>query len=237
MNSRDRYLARASAAYNDQFQNPANADLWGVNAGRGYLADHGIESFDIAKRYQLGVVINPLPGDHVFQDMLVFPYITPAGIKGLKFRRLKNDDDGRGKNLVHDGQPVRLYNTQAYFDAGDVIGIAEGEADAICATERLGIPTVGIPGSENWKKYKGIWASLFKNFQNVYVFTDGDKINKLGVRPGEELGKGIVESLGWRARIIRSPEGEDVSSMVAAGRHAELEAQYLGDTDEDDDDE
>lgn len=236
MNSRDKYLARASAEYSEQFLNRDHADLWGVNAGREYLADHGIEAFSIAEKYQLGVVINPLPGDHIFQDMLVFPYITPAGIKGLKFRRLKPDDDGRGKNLVHDGQPVRLYNTAAYFDAGDVIGIAEGEADAICATERLGIPTIGIPGADTWKSNKGVWSSLFKNFQSVYVFTDGDKLNpKTNLRAGEELGKGIVASLGWRARIIRSPEGQDISSMVAAGRHAELEAQYLGDGEDDDD--
>jgi len=201
------------------------------------LANHGIEAFSIAQAYMLGVVIEPLPGDHIFQDMLVFPYITPARVKGLKFRRLTPDTDGRGKNLVHDGQELRLYNVQAYFDADMTIGIAEGEADAICATERLGIPTIGIPGSEAWKKHSGIWASLFKNFQNVLVFTDGDKVNsQTGLRPGEELGKQIASSLGWRARVIRCPEGEDVSSMVAAGRAEELEAQWSADDEDGEDD-
>ena len=197
------------------------------------MSNHGIEAYSIAEKYQLGVVIDPLPGDHFFQGMLVFPYITPARVKGLKFRRLEPDNDGRGKNLVHDGHETRLYNVQAWFDAGEVIGIAEGEADAICATERLGIPTIGIPGAEVWKSKHQIWSALFKNFQEVYVFTDGDKINpQTGLRPGEEFGKMVAGSLDWRARIIRCPEGEDVSSMVAAGRAQELEAQYRSDDDD-----
>ena len=83
-----------------------------------------------------------------------------------------------------------------------------------------------------WKANKRIWAPLFKNFQRVLVFTDGDPFNpNTGLRPGEELGKQIAASLGWRARVIKCPEGEDVSSMVAGGRADELIKQVGSDDD------
>lgn len=196
------------------------------------MTEHGITALDhprIVDKYQLGVVIEPLPGDEGFAGMLVFPYLTKHGVKALKFRRL---DGGKPKNLVPEGQKVRLYNPNAYFDATGVVGLAEGEADAIAATEVLGVPTLGIPGAEDWKAYKRIWAPLFKNFQKVLVFTDGDPINEnTGLRPGEELGKAIRESLTWRVKIVKCPEGEDVSSMVASNRADELVKQFGDDED------
>jgi hypothetical protein len=121
------------------------------------------------------------------------------------------------------GQHLRLYNTAAYFNATDTIGISEGEIDAICATERLCIPTIGMPGAEAWKANRIVWSTIFKNFQTVYVWTHGDPINeKTGLRAGEEMGKAIQEDLGFRTKIIPCPEGEDVSSMVASGRIKEL---------------
>ena len=229
MNSRDRYLARASRTYHEQFLNGAGSSPSVINAGRKYLSNHGIGTRQVAVKYQLGVVIEPLQGDEFFTGMLVFPYLTPNGVRGIKFRRL---DDRQPKNMQHAGQPARLYNSRAYFDAGEKIGIAEGEADAIAATERLGIPTVGVPGAEAWTARRQVWTPVFKNFTRVLIFTDGDPVNKqTGLRPGEEMGKAIAESLGWRARIVKSPEGQDVSSMVAAGRIEELTKQF-GDDDE-----
>lgn len=178
----------------------------------------------------MGVVIDPLHGDEAFTGMLVIPYLTKHGVRSVKFRNLR---DNGPKNLYHEGQKHRLYNPNAYFDADDIIGIAEGESDAICATERLEVPTVGIPGVEAWKANRRVWAPIFKNFRKVLVFTDGDPVNKnTGLKPGEEMGKAIRESLGWRSRIIASPEGFDVCSMVHDGREKELIDQF-GEDDED----
>jgi hypothetical protein len=185
------------------------------------LTEHGIFEAKIVEAYQLGVVADPLQGDEGFRGMISIPFLTKAGVRAIRFRNLRGGDGP--KYLQHTGQTTRLYNTAAYFKANDAIGIAEGEIDAIVATERLEIPTIGIPGCEMWTKYKPVWAPVFKNFQRVYVFTDGDPVNKkTGSRPGEELGKAVAESLGWRVRIIACPEGEDVSSMVAADRSKEL---------------
>jgi hypothetical protein len=204
------------------------------------LSEHGIKGDDqgrIVDKYRLGVVIDPLNGDERFGGMLSIPYLTPRGVKAVKFRRL---DGGKPKMAAPKSQPVRLYNTLACFDAGQVIGLAEGEVDAIVATEMLGIPTMGIPGAENWVKYGRIWAPLFKNFRQVLVFKDGDAEQKrirngqeVMVRPGEELADAIVQSLKQKALVVDCPEPEDVSSMVAAGRAKELSDQWA----EDDDDE
>lgn len=212
-----------------------------MNAGRQYLADHGIkgrEQIEFVDKYQYGVVIKPLPGDERFTGMLAIPYLTPRGVRAIKFRRL---DDGKPKFAQVAGQGVRLYNTQAYFDADEVIGIAEGEIDAAIATERLGLPTLGIPGAEMWIAHNDIWAHLFKNFQRVLILADGDpemtitrNSQETKIRPGEEFAKTIVASLKLKARIIQCPEGEDVSSMVAAGRAAELADQFSDDEEGDD---
>ena len=237
MNSRDRYLAKASRTYHNQLK-LRNGSRDGLNGIKDYLTEHGIFDKRIRDRYQLGVVSEPLPGDERFSGMMSIPYLSRGGVKAIKFRNI----GGKPKYAQHTGQAVRLYNVAAFFAAGDVIGIAEGEIDAIVATERLSIPTIGVPGAEMWKAHRTIWTPIFKNFQTVYVFTDGDPIDALtGRRPGEELGTAITESLKWRARVIPSPEGEDVGSMVAAGRAKELLDKLPADDDdegnpEDDDD-
>ena len=164
--------------------------------------------------------------------MLAIPYLTRNGPKAIRFRRL---DGGKPKYAQHTGSLTRLFNTAAYFTADDTIGIAEGEIDAVVATERLHIPTIGVPGCEMWVSKRAIWPTIFKNFQTVYVFTDGDPVNEqTGVRPGEELGRAVQESLGFRAKIIACPLGEDVSSMVTSGRSQEL-LDKMGDDPEDGD--
>lgn len=235
-NSRERYLERASNLYHDQFRSRGNVANSAVKSGRRYLDEHGIPAQDqgrIVDAYRLGVVVSPLPGDERFAGMLAIPYLTPRGVKAIKFRRL---DEGKPKYAAPKNQPVRLYNTLAYFAAlaiGPKIGISEGEIDAVVATEILGVPTIGVPGAENWVKYGTVWTPLFKNFQEVLIFKDGDPEQererngvKIKVRPGDELADAICESLKTKARVIDCPEREDISSMVAAGRAAEITRQY-----------
>jgi hypothetical protein len=212
-----------------------------VNAGRKYLSEHGIRGIEqgrIVDKYRLGVVINPLKGDERFTGMLSIPYLSPRGVKSIKYRRL-GELAGKSKMAAPKNQPLRLYNTLAYFEAGTVIGLCEGEIDAIVASECLGIPSMGIPGAENWIKYGAVWTPLFKNFQQVLIFEDGDPLQtrirngaEVTVRPGEELAEAVSQSLKLKARIVTCPESQDVSSMVAEGRAAELTAQWAEDTDD-----
>ena len=210
LNSLERYLAKASKTYHRQLAESESLDDH-PTIGR-YLTDHGIAEGRIVATYRLGVVGEPLPGDERFAGMLVIPYLTRGGVKTIRFR---NMNGGKPKFAQHAGQKTRLYNAAAYFKADDTIGITEGEIDAIVATEILGIPTMGIPGAQMWSAHKSIWVPVFKNFSRVLVLRDGDDA-------GQELADAVSDSLKWRARTIEIPKGEDVSSMVAAGRQDEI---------------
>ena len=177
----------------------------------GYLRDHAIDQA-IAIKYELGFVAEPLPGDERFQGMLSIPYLTPAGVQAIKFRSLNASG---AKYAQSHGQKGRLYNTEAYFTAKNVIGISEGEMDAIAATEHLGIPTLGVPGANAWKD---TWRLLFRDFTTVFVFGDGDAKES----EAYQFPIALADAIGWRARIVRCPEGEDVSSMAAKERTEEL---------------
>jgi DNA primase len=172
------------------------------------LRNHAID-FATSIKYMLGYVAEPLPGDERFQGMLSIPYLTPAGVRAIKFRSLSTEG---AKYNQHNGQKGRLYNAPAYFEAGTEIGISEGEMDAIAASEHLNVPTLGVPGTQGWKS---AWRHVLEDFTMVYIFGDGDQ-------PGRAFADEMAELVGWRARIIQCPEGEDVSSMAAKGREGEL---------------
>jgi len=226
---RERYLERASRRYRDQFLSRENASHWAVSAGKTYLTNHGLfdpahPSARIVQKYCLGVVVNPAPGDERFEGWLSIPYLTRRGVKAMRFRNLK--DDGGAKYGQAKGQPTRLYNPEALFGTHLEIGIAEGEIDALAATEGLGLPTVGIPGATQWTAHQRMWAPLFKDFERVFILRDGDQA-------GQDLADAITETLKLKARVINMPDEEDVSSMLVQGRAAELTKQFKED-DEDD---
>ena len=208
-NSRKRYLASASEAYAAQLAELRPGS--DPNGAIRYLADHGVD-FGIAAKYQLGYVAQAVPGDERFTGMLSIPYLTPAGVRGMKFRSLSS---GGGKYAKHAGEKNRLYNAPAYFNAGTAIGLSEGEMDAIAASEHLAIPTLGVPGVEAWKEQ---WRLVFRDFSTVLIFGDGDQ-------PGRDFAYEMAEIIGDRSRIVQCPDGEDVSSMVAGGRADELLAK------------
>lgn len=176
-----------------------------------YLSDHAIDQA-ISIKYELGFVAEPLPGDERFRGMLSIPYLTPSGPVAIKFRALT---DSGAKYAQSQGQEGRLYNTAAYFEAGTTIGISEGEMDAIAATEHLGVPTLGVPGAKAWKDK---WTILFKDFLQVFVFADGDAEDS----EAWQFPLTVAAAIGWRAKIIRCPQTEDVSSMCGQGRQGEL---------------
>lgn len=199
-------LERRSAAYADQLRTTP-PDLY-PNGARAYFQEHSI-SYAIALKYGLGIVVHPEKGDERFSGMVSLPYRTRAGVAMIKFRNITGDGN---KYEQPSGQTGRLYNPEAFFSRGSVIGICEGEFDAIAATEILGIPSVGAPGAKSWKP---IWREPFLDFSEVIVFGDGDS-------PGYDFAREVAERIGRRARIVMCPDQEDVSSMCAAGRQAEL---------------
>lgn len=213
-NSQSAYLARASETYARQLEKVSPVrDTYGAIP---YLTEHGL-GYAAAMRYQLGIVDEPMPGDDQFRGMLSIPYLSRAGVMALKFRQLAQGASPKYQQRA--GQKVRLYNVAAYFAADDVIGLAEGEIDAISATESLGLPTIGIPGTQMWAANERTWRPVFKDFRAVVLFRDGDTA-------GREMSKELASAIGWRLRTVACPDGMDVSSAVAAGLADELRHQW-----------
>ena len=192
-----------------------------------YLTAHGVTK-DMAERYQLGFV-NPVEAaDRQFEGRLSIPYITRTGIVAFKYRCTLPHDC---KEYARDGHPLHakyaaplgqepwIFNPAAFFDAEDVLGIAEGEIDAIVATERLGIPTVGIPGVEIWTANRKEWRHTFRDYEHVLIFVDGDGPSQAHPEgAGLEFARAVKKDVGAAARLVRCPNGEDVASMVASGQ-------------------
>jgi DNA primase len=218
-------LEKTSLLYHRQFLNPPDGGAEIVTAGRGYLAAHGIDAKGIVEKYQIGVVINPAPGDERFAGMLSIPYLSKrGGVKAIKYRKLF----GEGSKVAqYQNQPARLYNTNAWFTPGTAVGLTEGEADAICATERLSLPSMAVPGAEVWAAHEQVWKLCFRDVRVVFMLCDGDQ-------PGKDLGRQVADSLGWRANVIDLPDGQDVSSLVASG-HADWFDGKLDFTNDDED--
>lgn len=138
---------------------------------RSYLEERALGP-DAVRGALLGLVTEPDPAHEHYRDRLSIPYITPTGVVSMRFRCLECSDkcEGHGKYEGVAGETTHLYNVQALHDATDAIGIAEGELDALVATY-MGLPTVGCPGTGNWKDF---YYRLFDDFQHVYVLGDGD---------------------------------------------------------------
>jgi len=88
------------------------------------------------------------------------------------------------------------------FRATSFISICEGEIDTITLDHVCGIPAVGVPGVNNWKKH---YSRLLADFDKVFLFADGDNA-------GTEFGKSLSRELG-NLVVVQMPEGEDVNSM------------------------
>jgi len=197
-----------------------------------YLHQHAITKDEhgrrIAQKYRLGLVNPAEPADRRFSGMLAIPYITRAGVVWFKYRCTLDHDckeyarDGHPEHAKYaavSGEEPWIYNPEAFFTADDTIGVTEGEIDAIVATEKLHIPSVGIPGVEIWTQNRKIWKRTFDDYANILVFADGD--NPSQAHPdgaGLEFARTLAKDVSRKALVVRCDPGEDVASMVASGK-------------------
>jgi len=163
-----------------------------------YLLQRGLTLKD-GNRYLLGVVTDPLPGHELYKDRLVIPYITRTGIVDIRFRSM---DGTEPKYLGLPGASTHLFNVSALFRADDWIAVCEGEIDTITLDSKVGFPTIGVPGANNWKKH---YYKLLADFEKIVIFADGDQA-------GQDFARQLAKELGT-VTIISMPEGEDVNSI------------------------
>lgn len=160
--------------------------------------------------FKLGYVNDPIPGHEKFVGRIVIPYVTRAGVVGMKFRAI--EDDAKAKYLNLPRQQPRIFNPEAFFSPKPYIAICEGEIDAMTAHSRI-LPAVGLPGVSSWQEW---FARPFDGYETIYVLADNDDKGQ-----GQQFADEIAERLD-NVRTILMPEGHDVNSFVNNHSHAAL---------------
>ena len=180
-----------------------------ISLAEDYLASRGITK-EVARLARFGVVEEPDVGHEAFVGRLSIPYITKTGIVDLRFRALNPAVEPKYMGMT--GQETKMYNVTDIDKAGDWIGVCEGELDTITLSGCIGIPCVGVPGANSWKRH---YTRLLADFERVFVFADGDQ-------PGKEFANSLARELP--VTIVSMPDGEDVNSVyVKHGRDYILE--------------
>lgn len=154
---------------------------------------------EVARLVSLGVVAEPEVGHEAFTGRLSIPYVTKTGVVDLRFRSLNPAVEPKYMGMT--GAETKMYNVLDVERAGDYIGVCEGEIDTLTISRCVGIPCVGVPGANSWKKH---YTRLLADFERVFVFADGDQ-------PGTEFARSLARELP--VTIIQLPDGQDVNSM------------------------
>lgn len=189
------YLHKAIAEYSASVQD-----------GMRYLAEVRGLTLEMAQKWRLGIVSEPLPGHERFKGRLAIPYRTPSGPVGMVFRCILDHDcrdHGGNKYDMVSGDKRRLFNVHALHVDVPQLVLCEGEMDAIAATSIGGVMAVGVPGARNWRSH---WQYLFDGYDEVIVAADGDK-------DGKELAERVKDALS-NARVVQMPDGHDVNSYL-----------------------
>jgi DNA primase len=184
--SQKELLGRASMKYAES-----------IHLAEDYLASRGITR-EAARLARLGVVAEPETGHEQYKGRLSIPYITKTGVVDLRFRSL--DPAVEPKYMGMTGVETRMYNVLDIERAGDWIGVCEGELDTLTLSALVGIPCIGVPGSNSWKKH---YTRLLADFERVFIFADGDE-------PGREFARGLAKELP--TTVVTMEDGEDVNS-------------------------
>jgi DNA primase len=172
------------------------------------LLERGI-SEEVAARFQLGTITDPINGHEMYEGWISIPYITASGsCVGFKFRRL---DDGKPKYGSPTGQKAHLYNVTDILLASPYVVVCEGELDTVITSGVLGIPAVGVPGVQAWKPH---FSKLFNGYDTIYVVGDND-IKEDGSNPGAEFAKRVASEI-INSSIVTLPPGLDINDYYLA---------------------
>jgi DNA primase len=173
-----------------------------------YLTARGITK-EAALKFRIGRCSEPIPEHEPMRGRLAIPYLTVSGPIGVKFRTMTGEEP---KYMCEPGQPPLLFNARDLLRDADVLYVCEGELDAVVVSGVLGLPCVAFPGVSNWRPYYN--RAVSPDWEQIYVIADGDEV-------GRGAARDIAKHL--RARVIRMPDGHDLSSFyVENGRDETL---------------
>jgi DNA primase len=173
-----------------------------------YLSARGITE-EAAHTFRLGYVEGEYAGDNDYAGRLSIPYLTPAGPVEIRYRAV---GDQKPKYLSRPGASTKLFNVSDLLIESPVLYVCEGEMDAITASSLCGLPTVGVPGANNWRPH---FKLLMQDYAKVVVLCDGDEA-------GRQFGKTVAKEIDT-AVAISMPVGMDVNDVyLSGGREAVL---------------
>jgi DNA primase len=202
-------ISRKSTLESEVTRCEANLDV----AAR-YLATRGITK-EAAVKHRLGVFSDPTPEFEQFKGKLCIPYLTATGPLTVKARCMQDHnckEHGHPKYMCETDIPPLLYNAPDLLVDADVLYVCEGELDAVVVSGVLGLPCVAFPGAANWRPHFN--KAVSPDWEQIYVIADGDD-------PGRAAARDVAKHL--RARVIKMPDGDDVSSFyMKNGREATL---------------
>jgi DNA primase len=142
-----------------------------------YLAGRAI-SERTAASFQLGYCADPIEGHERFAGRLAIPYLTPAGVVGMRFRKLVLTEDDDEKYSQEKAVRTGLYNVLDLHKSEPWIAVCEGELDTMVMSAVVGVPAIGIPGVDHWGVNGSTWARLLQDYDTVFICVDPDKAGR-----------------------------------------------------------
>jgi DNA primase len=190
-----------------------------VDLARTYLRGRGLTD-EVIDRWQLGCVLDPLPGHERWHMWLSIPYLTKNGPAEMKFRCIRDEcdhsDHGKRKYDSEKGAKTLIFGAMSFWKDSRFICVTEGELDAI-ACDVAGLPAVGISGATKWLSH---WQYCFEGYEEVIVLADGDQA-------GEKLASNVLLHV-HNGRVITFPKDEDVNSFLIQHGPQALRQKVLG---------
>lgn len=184
-------LENATRTYQGNLLAPEGRDVLG------YLTEERRLTSEAVDYFKLGYTgDHPQTGDPARR--ISIPYLSWSGPTQIRFRSLEANP-GQYKYLGSKGHSTRLYNTIALRSLDQRVYVTEGEIDCITAW-MAGLPCVGVPGAENWKKE--YWR-LFR-YRQIVVLADAGEA-------GEKLA-GVVRDALDDVKIVVMPD-DDVNKF------------------------
>lgn len=207
---RREYLENALTEYQSQLQGDDDALEY-------LMTERGL-SRDRLLYFRLGYVASPHDVEFEdFQGRIVIPYLTRAGVVGMKFRDVSGESKAKYLNIR--GQPARIFNVEAFFSGKPYIAVTEGEIDAMTAHCRR-LPTVGMPGVDSWQPW---FSRPFEGYERVFMLADSDDKEGQGIRFANKIAAEVENVV-----IAPMPKGHDVNSFVLEYGHDALIERILG---------
>ena len=149
-------------------------------------------------------------GEDYFHDEVIIPYLEYGIAIQLRGKKIG------GKYRSAQGSKAMLYGTD-YILGEDTVTITEGEMCALHLNQ-IGIPAVGVPGAQTWKKE---WTELLEDVKRVYIVYDADKAGKAGAEK-------VAKELGVKTRIVEIPVAKiDIEDYIVKYDKNYDDIQYL----------